>query len=45
MNIHYVKAIREFDRLFKPVLVVTPKKEVVVIVAKKGGTRLVRRES
>jgi len=44
MNISYVKAIKDFDRIFRPVLIVTEKKETIVIVKRKeDGTRLVKR--
>jgi hypothetical protein len=44
MNISYVKAVKEFDRIFRPVLVVTEEKEIVVVVKRKeDGSRLVKR--
>lgn len=45
MRVEYVKAIKEFGRLFRPVLVVNKGKEEIVVVARKNGTRLIRKQS
>jgi hypothetical protein len=46
MNISYVKAIKEFDRIFRPVLIVETKKNVetiAIVKRKEDGSRLVKR--